>query len=190
MLVHTFSNNNCLKAFLQPFCPFALQAFATRCLGFPVAVAFRPRVSMATSNGCSTYYRKLAETHAPTFTQWIADFENAANQPIQGFGDHLRKNIIERDLAYMQYDLHHRHVAVWEENRGGEMVLPARMHTLLTKCTTKGWSDGETLLALGREVPTQLLYTRDCFELNCFNSCRLFDFPARGLAHARGSRLK
>ena len=140
--------------------------------------------------GGYNHYRKLAETHAPDVTRQIADFESSKNQPIQGFGDHLRTHIRKLDLGYMIEDLHHRHVAVWEGNRGGEMVLPARLHALLLKCSTKGWSDGETLMALAREVWTQLLRTHVRFELNCFSSCPMFDFSARGLAHARGSRLK
>ena len=109
-----------------------------------------------TAEDRTNYYRKLAETHAPAITKQIAEFEQSSIQPIQGFGKQLRTLILEKDLGYTVENMHHSHVAGWEENRQGEMVLPARMLTLLNKCVAKGWSDDETLLALAREVSSSM----------------------------------
>lgn len=106
----------------------------------------------ATSSASPSHYAELARKYAPEVTKRIAEFEEAGNQPVMNFGKVLRVWLLDKDLAYYVENMHHSHVAVWEENRGGEMVFPARLLTLLAQMCDKGWNDDETLLALGREV--------------------------------------
>ena len=99
------------------------------------------------------HYEKLALQHAPQITKAIAAFEDAADQlGIQGFGSDLRKQLLEADLAYELESVAVAGVAVWEDNRDEEMLIPARVHVLIAIFCRKGFCSQETLLALAREV--------------------------------------
>ena len=106
---------------------------------------------LSSSSDKTDYYAQLAKKWAPVFSTMIAEFETARNQPIQGFGAEMRRSLVDRDIAYYT-QVHHKHVAVWEGNRDGEMLIPSRVHALLGIIASKGWNDDETMLAAGREV--------------------------------------
>lgn len=100
-----------------------------------------------------SHYDEIAMKLAPEITEQIAAFESSVDQGgIQGFGSMLRDRLKEADLAYEIDNVNFAHVAVWEDNREKEMLIPARVSTLIGIFCAKGFAGKETLLALAREV--------------------------------------
>ena len=74
------------------------------------------------------HYAQLAVQFAPEITSQIASFEASEDQEgIQGFGSKLRTQLIKADLAYELENVPLAGVAVWEDNREKEMLIPARV---------------------------------------------------------------
>ena len=97
------------------------------------------------------HYERLADQHAPVITEMIEELERANAQQIQALGDALRTYCETHDLGYFDV-VHHSQAGVREGNRNGEMILPARVYTLLAIILLKGWCARETLLALAVEI--------------------------------------
>ena len=98
-------------------------------------------------------YASLAAEHAQRLKKDISDFEESDEQlGVQGFASSLRKRLRDLGLGYVRENVPLGEIAVWEENREFEMLIPARVHVLVATFCQKGFSAEDTLLSLSREV--------------------------------------
>ena len=96
-------------------------------------------------------FDQLAGERAAAINQKIARHDDSSNQQVQAIGSELRQELLDCGLAYSE-TVHHRYCGVDVDNRHGEMLFPIRVYELLQIITKKGWSWGETAMALAREV--------------------------------------